>query len=257
MSLIQVEQIDPAISLLTLQRPEKRNALSIELLEEMIAAIKRIESDRLRRVIIIRGAGPSFCAGLDLKEASNLSKADKSAHALANMYLAVATTPLVTIAAAHGTAMGGGAGLVAACDFVVASEDLRIAYPEVHRGLVAALVTTLMRRQLSERVLRELTILGQTVDPIRALQIGLVNRMCSNETLMDNALHLAREACKGAPGAIHRTKKLLDSLSARTIEDDLKRALDFHLHARNSAEAVEGVQAFLEKRPPTWGPRPD
>jgi methylglutaconyl-CoA hydratase len=257
MSLVTVEHVDAAISVLTLNRADKRNALSIELLEQMIAAIRQIESDRHRRALIVRGEGPSFCAGLDLKEASDPSKSDRSAHLLADMYLAVATTPLVTIAAAHGTAMGGGAGLVAACDFVVAAEDLRIAYPEVHRGLVAALVTTLMRRQLSERVLRDLTILGQTVDPIRTLQIGLVNRMCSNETLMDNALHLAHEACKGAPGAIHRTKKLLDSLSARTIEEDLKRALDFHLHARSSDEAAEGVQAFLQKRAPRWGPRPE
>lgn len=257
MSLIRLEHLDECITLLTLNRPEKRNALSIELLEEMINAVRSVEIDRTRRVLIIRGEGPSFCAGLDLKEASDPSKSDNSAHTLADMYRAVATTPLVTIAAAHGTAMGGGAGLVAACDFVVAAEDLRIAYPEVHRGLVAALVTTLMRRQLSERVLRELTILGQAVDPIRALQIGLVNRMCSNETLMDNAIHLAREACKGAPGAIHRTKKLLDSQSARPIEEDLKRALDFHLHARNSQEATEGVKAFLEKRTPNWGSRPD
>ena len=110
MSLVTVEQVDQCISILTLNRPDKRNALSIELLEELIAAIRQVEQDRHRRVLIIRGNGPSFCAGLDLKEASDPAKSDRSAHALADMYLAVTTTPLVTIAAAHGTAMGGGAG---------------------------------------------------------------------------------------------------------------------------------------------------
>lgn len=257
MSLLIISHIDARISTITLNRPRKHNALNIDLMREMSAAIRSLAEDRARRVLIITGTGKSFCSGLDLQEAADAAKTDESARALADLYLAVTTSPLVTIAAAHGTAMGGGAGLLAACDFVVASEDLRIAYPEVHRGLVAALVTTLMRRQLSERVLRELTILGQTVDPIRALQIGLVNRMCSSETLTDNALHLAHEACKGAPGAIHRTKRLLDNLSARPIEEDLSRALQYHLHARNSSEAAEGVKAFLEKRHPKWGPRPE
>jgi enoyl-CoA hydratase/carnithine racemase len=117
--------------------------------------------------------------------------------------------------------------------------------------LVAALVTTLLRRQLGERVVRELVLLGQTVDATHALQLGLINRIGS----FDDAFSLARQACAGAPGAIARSKRLLDSLSARTIEDDLKRALDFHLNARQSHEAAEGMTAFLEKRPPKWGPR--
>src|SRR5439155_6518669 len=105
-------------------------------------------SDRDRRVILFRANGPAFCAGLDLSEAADLAKAHSSAVGLSEMYHSIATSPLITIVFAQGAAMGGGAGFLAACDLVVASSDLRLSYPEVHRGLVAALVTTLLRRQL-------------------------------------------------------------------------------------------------------------
>src|SRR4051812_21824611 len=146
--LVLIDNSDPAITILTLNRPDKRNALSIELIEQLTAAVAQASSDRNRRTIIIRANGPSFCAGLDLAEASDATKSHASATALCKMYQALSTSPLITIASAHGVAMGGGAGLLSACDFVVGSPDLKIAYPEVHRGLVAALVTTLLQRQL-------------------------------------------------------------------------------------------------------------
>src|SRR4051812_22134238 len=251
--LVLTDTADPAITIVTLNRPDKRNALSVDLVAQLIVAINRASDDRSRRVIVIRGNGPSFCAGLDLKEASDPTKAHGSAVGAAQMFKSLSTTPLITIAHAHGGAFGGGAGILAACDFVVGSDDLKIGYPEVHRGLVAALVTTLLARQLGDRVVRELVLLGQTVDANRALSLGLINRIGT----FDDAMALAREACKGAPGAIARSKRLLDALSARTIDEDLNRALDFHLHARHSSEAAEGMAAFLEKREPQWGPRPD
>lgn len=249
--LVLVDSNDPQISVITLNRPDKRNALSIDLIDQLRDAVTRASSDRTRRVILIRANGPVFCAGLDLKEATDPAKAPGSAVGLCDMYREIARSPLITIATAQGGAFGGGAGLIAACDIVVGAPDLRIGYPEVHRGLVAALVTTLLRRQLGERIVRELVLLGQTVDATRALQLGLINRIGA----FDEAVSLAREACAGAPGAIARSKRLLDSLSARTIEEDLKRALDFHLNARQSHEAAEGMAAFLEKRSPKWGPR--
>jgi methylglutaconyl-CoA hydratase len=254
--VVQIEATDPAITVLTLNRPDKRNALSLELIEQITAGVKSASGDRNRRVIVIRANGASFCAGLDLKEATDPGKAHGSAVALCEMYRAIATSPLITIAAAQGHAFGGGAGLMAACDLVVAAPDLRLGYPEVHRGLVAALVTTLLRRQVGERAVRELVLLGQTVNAAEALDLGLINRLAALD-LLETAMGLARQACLGAPGAIARSKRLLDSLAPRTIEEDLKRALDFHLQARESAEAAEGMAAFLEKREPKWGPRPE
>src|SRR5258706_3020679 len=162
--LVMVDASDPAITVLTMNRPEKRNALSIALIEALTAAVVAASVDRSRRVIIVRGAGAAFCAGLDLSEAGQPGVSEKSAEALAGLYEAVATSPLVTIAAAQGAAMGGGAGLIAAWDFAVAADDLRLGYPEVHRGLVAALVTCLLRRQMNDRVVRELILLGQTIN---------------------------------------------------------------------------------------------
>jgi methylglutaconyl-CoA hydratase len=253
--VLLIDQSDSQISLLTLNRPAKRNALSLELIELITAAVLAAQNDLNRRVIVLRASGPAFCAGLDLTEASNPENAHRSAEALARMYHAIGSSPLVTIAAAGGAAMGGGAGLLAACDLVVASDDLRLSYPEVKRGLIAALVTCLLRRQLSDRRVRELILLGQTLDGERALKLGLVSRVVPVASLDDESLTLAREACGGAPGAIARTKLLLDELSARPLADDLRIALAHHLAARESKEAAEGIAAFMEKRPPRWGPR--
>jgi methylglutaconyl-CoA hydratase len=253
--LVLTDTSDPAITILTINRPDKRNALSIELATQLRDAITAASSDLHRRVLILRANGPAFCAGLDMKEATDPTSGHRSAQTLMEVYLALATSPLVTVAAAHGPAMGGGAGLLSACDFVVAAEDLRIAYPEVHRGLVAALVSTLLRRQLNDRAVRELVLLGNAVDLTRAVELGLVTHLSPRDRLTDRALLLAKQAMLGAPGAIARSKHLLDSLAPRTIEEDLKRALDYHLQARHSTEAAEGMAAFLEKREPRWGPR--
>src|SRR3982750_996721 len=191
--IVLVDSSDPAITVVTLNRPDKRNAMSVALIDALRDAVETATKDLNRRVLIIRGAGPMFCAGLDLKEAGDPSIAHRSAEALAKMYQAVCATPLVTIAAAHGVAVGGGAGLIAACDFAVVSEDLRLGYPEVHRGLAAALVTTLLRRQLSDRGVRELVLLGQAVDAANALRMGLVNRVVPVQHLMESAMALARE----------------------------------------------------------------
>jgi methylglutaconyl-CoA hydratase len=251
--LVLVDATDPALVVLTLNRPDKRNALSVALIEQLTATVKRAGNEPQRRVIILRGSGPVFCAGLDLTEAADPATAGRSAEALAALYLAICQSPLVTIAAAQGAAYGGGAGLLAACDFVVAAEDLHVGFPEVRRGLVAALVTCLVRRQLGDRFVRELVLLGQAVPAGRALDLGLVNRVVPSDGLLTVANGLALEVCKGAPGAIARTKRLLDDLAPRPIEEELRRALRYHLEARQSAESAEGIAAFREKREPRWG----
>lgn len=253
MSVIQVDSTDPRIVTITLNRPEKRNALSLELIEALRNAVADASNDPGHRVLILRGAGPSFCAGLDLSEAAT-GDAHRSANALKNLYEMICLCPLITIAAAQGAAMAGGAGLLAACDLAVVAEDVRIAFPEVRRGLVAALVTCLIRRQLGDRTARELILLGRTVEAHEAHSIGLVNRVVQRSRLELASLELAKQACLGAPGAIARTKQLLDDLSPRQIVTELNKALQFHLEARNSEEAAEGIKAFLEKRAPHWAP---
>jgi methylglutaconyl-CoA hydratase len=142
-----------------------------------------------------------------------------------------------------------------ACDFVVAADDLKLGFPEVHRGLVAALVTAILQRQVADRTARELVLLGQTIDAERARQIGLVNRVVPAQQLVDTAMELARQVCRAAPNAVVRSKRVLDEFSPHPIRQELGRAIRYHLEARNSSEAEEGLRAFIEKRPPKWGSR--
>lgn len=246
---------DGPVTTLALNRPAKRNALNVGLLEQLVAALAAAEADKTRRVLILRGEGPAFCAGLDLAEAAEPEQAHRSAELIARVLQALSTTRLVTIAAVHGAAIAGGAGLMTVCDLVVAAKDTQIGYPETRRGLVAALVMTFLRRQLRERDARELLLTGEPIDAAQALSIGLVNRVVPAAELLPEARRYAGVVLRGGPEAVANTKRLLAELWPRSVQADLDRALAFHLEARRSAEAVEGVAAFREKRPPNWMPR--
>ena len=254
--LVLVDNSDPQITVLMMNRPEKRNALSVRLMEDLALAVRSASDDQRCRVLILRGAGKVFCAGLDLREAASGEQTDRSAAALSGLYEAICLSPLVTIAQVQGAAMGGGVGLLAACDLVVASKELQVGFPEVRRGLVAALVTALLARQLPQSVLRELVLLGQTIAAPRALEIGMVHRVVALDRLDDEVRAVAEQALKAAPVAIARTKLLLDELCARPITADLRTAMLYHLQARDDSEAAEGIAAFLEGREPRWSPRP-
>jgi methylglutaconyl-CoA hydratase len=238
----------------TLNRPVKRNALSIALMEALSDAISALEGDRDCRVVVLRGRGPSFCAGLDLHEAADLALAERSGHALARMLRAVHESRLVFIGAAHGTTAGGGAGLLCACDLVVAAEEARFAYPEGRWGLVPGLVLPLLVRQVGERWARELVLTGEPVDAKRAAQIGLVNLVVPDDRLLAAATQLADRVMRGAPDAVSGAKRLIAGHSAHSLAGELGKAIRDHLAARRSAEATEGLAAFREKRPPTWAP---
>ena len=252
MPVVLIEKQSPQITVVTLNRPERRNALTLELLSQLCAAIKVASEEPQNRVIILRGAGAAFCTGLDLKEAADQTKAHATAEMVANTLIAVSQTHLVTIAAVHGAAVAGGAGIMSACDFVVAAERTRIGYPEVRRGLVAGLVMTFLRRQVSERNMRELLLGSELIYAERAKEIGLVNRVVAQNDLMPEALKFAASVLQGAPGAVAQTKRLIDELWWRSVKDDVDLALKYHMQARESDEAREGIAAFNEKRKPKW-----
>ncbi len=146
MPVVLVEKQTPQIRAIVLNRPERRNALTLELLNELNAAIKVASEQPQERVLILRGAGAAFCTGLDLKEAADQTKAHATAEMVAKTLITLSQTRLITIAAVHGAAVAGGAGIMSACDFVIAAEGTKIGYPEVRRGLVAGLVMTFLRR---------------------------------------------------------------------------------------------------------------
>jgi methylglutaconyl-CoA hydratase len=235
-----------------LNRPDRRNSLTIQLLNELIAAVQAASDQPDERILILRGAGAAFCTGLDLKEAADQTKAHATAEMVAKTLVTIAETRLVTIAAVHGAAVAGGAGIMSACDYVVAAERTKIGYPEVRRGLVAGLVMTFLRRQVRERHLRELVLGGELIDAQRALEIGLVNRVVPPNELMNEAQKFADSVLQGAPAAIANTKRLIEELWATAVKEDVDLALKHHMQARESAEAREGIAAFNEKRKPNW-----
>ncbi len=252
MPVLLIEKPTSHTTILTLNRPERRNALTIELMTELTRAVAAAEDDATQRLLILRGAGKAFCTGLDLEEVSQPEKAHDSANAVAQMLLAISQTRLMTIAAVHGAAVAGGAGIMSACDFVVAAEGTKFGYPEARRGLVAAAVMTFLRRQLRERDVRELLFTGELIEAARAQEIGLINRVVPPNELDAAVKKLAGSVLQNAPGALASSKRLLAELWSTSVKEDIEHALRDHLTARESPEAKEGVAAFLEKRPPNW-----
>ncbi len=228
MPVVLIEKQTPQIKVITLNRPERRNALTIELLTELTAAIKVASDEPHERILILRGAGAAFCTGMDLKVATS-----QNAHAMAEMVaetlLTLSQTRLITIAAVHGAAVAGGAGIMSACDFVVAAEGTKIGYPEVRRGLVAGLVMTFLRRQAGERNMRELLLGTELIDAERAKEIGLVNRVVTEANLMSEAQKFADSVLQGAPGALAQTKRLIEELWWRSVKEDVDLALKCHI----------------------------
>ena len=254
MPVVLIEKQSPQITVLTLNRPERRNALTIELMTELIAAVDSASADDEQRVLVLKGAGKAFCTGMDLNEVAETEKAHASAELVAKTLIALSETRLITIAAVHGAAVAGGTGVMSACDFVIAAERTKIGYPEVRRGLVPGLIMTFLRRQLRERDLRELLLGGELFEADRAREIGLVNRVVPREELENETQKVVASILEGAPGALSNTKRLLEKLWPTSVRQDIDQALAFHMEARESTESKEGVAAFLEKRPPKWVP---
>jgi methylglutaconyl-CoA hydratase len=253
-SLVLSERAASGITQLTLNRAEKRNALSIELVEGLLAALEVVERDPAQRVAILTGAGPVFCAGLDLAEAADPARAHRSAELIGELLRRLSESRLVTIAVVKGAAIAGGAGVMSACDFAFAEESAQIGYPETRRGLVAALVMTFLRRQLRERDARRILLTGELFSARHAEVIGLVNEALPADRLMPAALQVASEVLQGGPEAVVRTKQLFAQLWPATLPADLEKAMGTHLEARQSTEIQEGLAAFREKRPPKWAP---
>jgi methylglutaconyl-CoA hydratase len=232
-----------------LNRPDKRNALSIELMKQLCSRLETIAADKRIRVVALRGNGPVFSAGADLAEVMNPKLGDESARMIKKTLLSLCQFPATTVAMVHGLAMGGGAGLVAACDFVVADSEAVIGFPEVRRGLVAAQVMTVLIRKLRPTDIRYLLLSGESVRAERALQMGLFHRVGDMET---EARKVITEILRGAPEALAVTKRLFDQLYPRDLPEDIEIGMAHHLQARAGEEAHEGIGAFLEKRKPAW-----
>lgn len=250
--MIYIERPLPGVAAIVLNRPEKRNALNIALLEDLFNTITDLNADPSIRVVILKSNGPLFCTGLDLSEAADPSKSKYSGELLKMTFAALYNSKHITIAAVQGAALAGGAGLMCACDFALAAEGTTFGFPEAQRGLVPALVLALLSRQMEQRKVKELVLLGETIETDKALALGLIHRTVPANQLIDEAHAMAKQVLKGAPEALTETKKLIQTLYPSDFEQDLNTALKVHERIRHSAEAREGSRAFLEKQLPSW-----
>jgi len=257
-SVALVEMRDVA-TVVSINRPDRRNALNRELVSELTEAFERAAKDA-SRVVILTGVGTAFCAGMDLAELSEtLDKPDEAARVhedagkLSRLFELIYHCPKPTIAAVNGAAVAGGAGLVSVCDLAVAAPGAKLGYPEVKRGLVAAMVMPHLLRHVGERAARDMLLTGRLMSAEESQAAGLINRVVQPpETAMDAALTLARELSESSPQALAMTKRLLDEcrLGAARSDGLARESADARLHV----EAKEGLRAFLEKRPVRWLP---
>jgi methylglutaconyl-CoA hydratase len=256
MSALVLVSRDGAVTTLTLNRPEQRNALGAALLAALDEAIAAAEREAATRVLVLRGAGKVFSSGLDLAEASAPGGADAITGKFAAVLRRLAASRLVSIAAVHGAAIAGGAGLMGACDLAVAVRDTKLGFPELRRGIVPALLLPLLRRQVRERDVRELLLLGKLLDAERALAIGLVNRTVADLAALEIEVRsLASSVLQNAPDAIAETKHLLAEGWPGSLPAAWAEAEAHHRAHAATAEAREGVAAFQAKRAPGWAPR--
>lgn len=253
-------EVRPPAAIVTLNRPDRRNAISRELVAAAGQAFVRARDDAAVRAVILRGAGSSFCAGMDLAELSESiqQKADAEtiwddALRLATLYDLIYTLPKPTIAAVNGAAVAGGAGFVTVCDLALSAPEAKFGYPEVRRGLVAAMVMPHLLRHVGERAARFLLLTGDVIDAVDAQRCGLINAVVPAADLIDRALSWARSLAEGGPNALTRTKELLHQFSRQAMS--IQEAAKASAAPRLTEECREGLEAFFAKRTSPWAPR--
>jgi len=249
---VVLTSIDAGIARLTLNRPDKRNALNDALIAGLSAALKTTDSDTSVRVVIITGAGKDFCSGADLSALQKIARASVSdnvedARALLELFLLIRNLRVPVIAAVRGRALAGGCGLATACDLVLASASARFGYPEVKIGFVPAMVMAILRRNLSEKRSFEMITRGVEVDAIEAKEMGLINQVFADETFDDDVNDYASTFTKLSASAITLSKQLLYQMDGQSLREGLSAGLDINVIARMTEECQQGIARFLKK----------
>jgi methylglutaconyl-CoA hydratase len=252
-------EVDGHVATLWLNRPEKHNALSLDLLNEVTNFFHRVDVDDNIRIIIIRGQGKSFCAGADiswmkqsaaLSEEANLSESK----VLSRFFETIFNSLKVTIAVVHGNAFGGGCGLVSVCDLAYTSQGARFSLSETRLGLIAATITPYMLMKLPMPVYKEMVFTAKKFDGEEAEKSGLVNRNFESSAELEQHLNTTiKEILKGGPESLSGSKKMINGvMQTASVKEKLKEVPEILAKVRVSAEAKEGFKAFLEKRKPNW-----
>ena len=253
---------DGPVEYVTLNRPDVRNAFNETVIQELTAWAEATTDDEDVRVAVLAGAGPSFCAGADLTWMTRMAAYThaenvRDATAAARMYALIDRLPIPLIGRIHGAALGGGAGLAAICDIVVAEDRTAFGFTEVKLGIVPAVVSPYVLSKIGASAARELFLTGMRFDAARARDIGLVHAIVPADQLDQRVAAYVQEILSAAPEAIATAKELLKKLGERPVQDTIGLTADAIAARRASAEGQEGMRAFLEKRKASWNVLPD
>lgn len=244
--------VSDGVATLHLNRPDKRNALNAELVAVLKAALRESAADPEVRAVLLSGEGKDFCSGADLSELERiagmgLEESREDALSLAELFRLLRDHPRPVVAAVQGRALAGGCGLATACDMVLAREDARFGYPEVHLGFVPAMVMSILRRKVGEALAFELVVMGERISAARAAEIGLVNRVLPGDGFERAVGGFMLELASRPPGAVAMTKKLLYDLDGLDLVDGLALGAEVNARARGSEECRAGVRRFLDR----------
>jgi methylglutaconyl-CoA hydratase len=245
-----------SVATITLTRPEKRNAISTQMIEELLAALAEIEHTAARAVIIT-GSGSAFCSGMDLDALKNLAQQSptqnlEDSRRMAKMFRRLWSYPKPLIAAVNGAAIAGGCGIATLCDFTIAVPEAKFGYTEVRIGFIPAIVSVFLIRQIGDKRARDLLLTGRILTAEEAKQIGLVNHIVEPDKLMDAARIYAASLIESSPSSIERAKRLITESAAAEVDAALARAIAENASIRGTADFKEGLSSFLEKRRPIW-----
>ena len=241
------------VARITLNRPEKRNALNSELIASLKDALRRADDDDEVRAIIVTGAGSDFCSGADLAALQKIASASveenlDDAGALMELFVLIRSVRQPVIAAVRGRALAGGCGLASACDIVLAARSGRFGYPEVKIGFVPAMVIAMLRHNVSEKRAFELVTLGNEISAEEAVAIGLVNRVMDDEAFDDEVDAFVQQFLKTSSSAVSLTKRLMYQTDAMSFADALHCGVDANVTARMSDDCKKGIERFLRKK---------
>lgn len=241
---------------LTLNRADKRNAITPQMIGDLMAALEEVERSAAR-VAILTGAGKAFCAGMDLAALKDFPSQSPEqivadARRIAGLFRRICTFPKPLIAAVNGAAVAGGCGLATFADFTLAVPEAKFGYTEVRIGFMPAIVATFVVRQVGEKRARDLLMTGRIFEAEEAQRLGLVNEIVTGDRLMARARELAASLLELSPVSLKFTKRLLNKFVAAEIDRDLEWAVEESSRIRATADFREGLQAFLDKRKPVW-----
>ena len=247
---------DSGVATITLNRPEKRNAISFELIDDLLGALKEVEaSDAI--VLILTGEGKAFSSGMDLENLKALLGRSpeqnlKDSETMVRLFRSLYEFPKVTIAAVNGAAIAGGTGLALLCDFTLAVPEAKFGYTEVRIGFVPAIVSTFLLRQVGEKHARDLLLTGRIIGAEEAARMGLINEVVALEKLMQRARELAAQLMENSPSSLRATKQLLTDHARAELDMHIDAAVRENAAIRTTADFREGISSFLEKRKPVW-----